>query len=68
MSISSPEDTIIAKLNWSKLSGGSKKHIIDALRVYEIQSEVINNEYLSSWIKKMHLHKEWKELLKQLEQ
>ena len=68
ISISSPEDTIIAKLNWAKISGGSKKHIIDALRVYEVQSEIINNNYLLYWIKKMKLQKEWKELLKQLEQ
>lgn len=67
ISISSPEDTIIAKLNWAKLSGGSKKHIIDASRVYEIQLDVMDKEYLSNWIKKMNLHKEWKELLKQLE-
>jgi len=31
--VSSPEDTILAKLNWAKLSGGSEKQFVDALRV-----------------------------------
>jgi hypothetical protein len=60
MFVSSPEDTIIAKLNWSKLSGGSKKQIIDALRVYEIQSDSIDDDYLRLWVEKMELQKEWK--------
>ena len=33
--VSSPEDTILTKLRWSRLSGGSEKQFIDALRVYE---------------------------------
>jgi len=34
--VSSPEDTILAKLRWANLSGGSEKQFIDALRVYEV--------------------------------
>jgi len=35
MKISSPEDTILSKLKWIKLSGGSQKQFIDALhKVY----------------------------------
>ena len=37
MKVSSPEDTILAKLKWIKLSGGSQKQFTDALRVYEVQ-------------------------------
>ncbi len=37
MQVSTPEDTILAKLRWAKLSGGSEKQFIDALRVYEVQ-------------------------------
>jgi hypothetical protein len=33
MQVSSPEDTILAKLRWAKLLGGSEKQITDALRV-----------------------------------
>ncbi len=51
--VSSPEDTILAKLRWAKLSGGSEKQFTDALRVYEIQFEKLNMDYLYSWAKKI---------------
>lgn len=39
--ISAPEDTILMKLKWTKLSGGSEKQFTDALRVYEIQQKIL---------------------------
>jgi hypothetical protein len=61
--VSAPEDTIIAKLHWSKLSGGSTKQRLDALRVYEMQAEVIDKNYLSQWVEKMNLHSDWEAML-----
>jgi hypothetical protein len=61
--VSSFEDTILAKLNWSKLSGGSKKQIIDALRIYELQEKFIDFIYLNFWIEKLDLFEEWRKLL-----
>jgi hypothetical protein len=37
------------KLKWSRLSGGSKKQYVDALRVYEVQGEQLDHEYLERW-------------------
>lgn len=51
--LSSPEDTILAKLRWSKLSGGSRKHFIDALKVYEIQYPRLDLNYLADWVKRL---------------
>ncbi len=51
--VSTPEDTILEKLFWSKLSGGSKKHYLDALRVYELQQEILDMEYLEKWSMKI---------------
>src|SRR3989339_1559544 len=51
MQVSSPEDTILAKLRWAKLSGGSEKQFTDALRVYEVQFGKLDTEYLHSWAK-----------------
>ncbi|MFC1508301.1 hypothetical protein ACFL60_01270 [Candidatus Omnitrophota bacterium] len=53
--VSTPEDTILAKLNWSILSGGSEKQYLDALRIFEVQYEMIDENYLSSWAKKLHV-------------
>ncbi|MFH1150311.1 MAG: hypothetical protein V1748_07545 [Actinomycetota bacterium] len=49
LEVSSPEDTILMKLKWADELGGSEKQFIDALRVYELQFEVIEQEYLSTW-------------------
>lgn len=49
--VSSPEDTILAKLRWAKLSGGSEKQFTDALRVYEVQFGKLDLGYLRDWAK-----------------
>lgn len=48
--VSSPEDTILAKLLWCKLSGGSEKQFRDALRVYEVQARLLDLGYLAKWV------------------
>lgn len=53
INVSTPEDTILAKLRWAKLSGGSEKQFTDALRVYEVQYEKLDLDYLRSWAKKL---------------
>ena len=60
--VTSPEDTILAKLNWAKLSGGSEKQFTDALRVFEVQFEKLDLEYLERWAKELDVE----ELLKKL--
>jgi hypothetical protein len=63
--VTSPEDTILAKLRWSKLSGGSRKQETDALRVYEVQYAVLDSEYLERWVVIMDLGSEWQRLLEE---
>src|SRR4030042_1090879 len=55
MQVSSPEDTILAKLRWAKLSGGSEKQFTDALRVYEVQYGKLDMDYLAQWVKKLNI-------------
>ena len=47
--VSSPEDTILAKLRWSRMSGESLKSFTDALRVYEVQHDLLDGAYLDEW-------------------
>lgn len=65
MYISAPEDTILAKLNWAKASGGSFKQFTDALRVYELQYAYLDFSYIESWTKKLELTELWKEIKQQ---
>jgi hypothetical protein len=48
-SVSTPEDTILMKLRWAHLSGGSEKQYRDALGVYEVQAGALDHEYLHTW-------------------
>jgi len=67
MQVSSPEDTILAKLRWAKLSGGSEKQFTDALRVYEVQYGKLDIDYLEHWVKKLNVESLWKRLLDEAE-
>lgn len=62
LKISMPEDTILAKLKWSKLAGGSEKQFNDALRVYEIQFYKLDLAYLEKWANQLGVSELWSEL------
>ena len=68
MQVSNPEDTIFAKLRWAKLSGGSEKQFTDALRVYEVQLEKLDIDYLNNWTKKLDVELLWKRLKDEAEE
>jgi len=53
LKVSAPEDTILVKLKWSSDSGGSEKQFTDALRVYELQKEVLDHDYLTHWAREL---------------
>jgi hypothetical protein len=60
--VSAPEDTILAKLRWAKISGGSEKQFTDALRVYEVQFAELDTGYLESWADRLGVSSLLKEL------
>ncbi len=60
--VSKPEDTILAKLRWAKMSGGSEKQFTDALRVYEVQYEQLDLLYLKNWVKRLGVDELWQRL------
>lgn len=47
--VSRPEDTILKKLQWAAMLGGSEKQHVDALRVYEVQHGRLDEAYLERW-------------------
>ena len=65
--VSSPEDTILAKLRWAKLCGGSEKQFVDALRVYEVQYGKLDVDYLEHWVKQLNIQSLWKRLMDEAE-
>jgi nucleotidyltransferase AbiEii toxin of type IV toxin-antitoxin system len=61
--VPSPEDTILSKLRWARLAGGSEKHLVDAMRVYELQHPALDREYLDRWARLLGVNDLWRELL-----
>ena len=60
--VSSPEDTILAKLKWAQLSGSREKQFADALRVYEIQYGKLDLDYLTNWAQTLNVESALKRL------
>jgi hypothetical protein len=60
--VSAPEDTILMKLRWADLSGGSEKQFRDALRVYEVQHGILDLDYLNAWAVLLGVESLWQRL------
>jgi hypothetical protein len=46
--LATPEDTILAKLEWPK-TGGSDRQVADAAGVLGVQGDAVDNDYLDHW-------------------
>lgn len=60
-----PEDVILAKLEWSKL-GGSERQFLDAVDVARVQGENLDRSYLEKWAKDLGIQEWLQRLLKEL--
>lgn len=67
ITVSSPENTILAKLKWAKASGGSEKQYMDALRVYEVQFGKLDISYIEKWVAAMGVEQEYMRLTEEAE-
>jgi len=61
----SPEDTILSKLEWSKLSG-SQRQFSDALGVAQVQRDRLDRGYLEHWARDLGLEEELRMLYSEL--
>jgi hypothetical protein len=60
--VSTPEDSILAKLRWCRLAGGSEKQMNDALRVYEVQRGTLDESYVAKWAESLGVDDLWQRL------
>lgn len=58
LSVVSPEDIVIAKLQWAKL-GESERQIEDAATVLRAQSLTMDRAYVEKWVRKLGLEHQW---------
>jgi hypothetical protein len=62
--VASPEDTIIAKVEWSRQSGGSERQRRDVAGVVATMGEQLDRAYVERWILELGLEEEWAIALK----
>lgn len=56
--VASPEDIVIAKLEWAKL-GASHRQLEDVAAVLRVQGQALDMTYLQKWISELGLSVEW---------
>jgi len=57
--VASPEDTIVAKLEWSRLSGGSERQRRDIAGIIATVGERLDRGYIERWVRDLDLAEEW---------
>ena len=57
--VASLEDTMIAKLEWAKLGGGSARQIEDAKELVRIMGPRLDRAYVQRWVDELGLAAEW---------
>jgi hypothetical protein len=57
--MASAEDTIIAKLEWSKMSGGSERQRRDVAGIIATVGDMLDRAYLEHWLTALELQPEW---------
>lgn len=58
IAFASPEDVIIAKLEWAQTSH-SERQIDDAAGILRLQREKLDMPYIEKWVELLHLNKQW---------
>ncbi len=62
-----PEDVILNKLRYLKMSGGeSQKHIRDIAGMLKITGDQIDREYIETWAAKLKVLDEWQLILRNM--
>jgi len=65
--VSSPEDTILSKLHWAELCGGSEKQFTDVLRVFELQGSKLDLAYINDWVDRLQVRPLWERVQREAE-
>lgn len=56
--VASPEDVLIAKLQWAKL-GESERQMQDAAGIIRAQGNQLDRSYVERWVRELHLEQLW---------
>lgn len=57
--VASAEDTVVAKLEWSKLAGGSERQRRDVGGILAARGAELDRVYIERWVFELDLAEEW---------
>ncbi|MEM9068076.1 MAG: hypothetical protein AAGE52_06195 [Myxococcota bacterium] len=57
--VASPEDVVLTKLEWSRLSGGSERQRRDIVGILDSLGDKLDLAYIESWLDELHVRAEW---------
>lgn len=60
-------NTVLAKLRWSAMSGGSQRQFNDALHVCELQWDILDRDYLRKWSQTLGVEEGWQLIVASVE-
>ncbi len=58
LSVASPEDVLIAKLEWAKL-GESERQLEDAAGIIRLRGSALDVPYIEHWVSELGLQQQW---------
>lgn len=58
LTLASPEDVLLAKLEWAKLSD-SERQLLDAAGILKVQGGTLDFSYIDHWVVALELTKQW---------
>ena len=64
--VASPEDTVLSKLEWSRLSGGSTRQLNDVAGVVSATGSALDRAYVEEWADALRVRAEWERVLEML--
>jgi hypothetical protein len=62
VALATPEDTVLAKLEWARESGGSERQLADVAGVLEIQGPRLDVAYVERWARALGVLSLWREV------
>lgn len=58
LTIATPEDVLLAKLEWARI-GGSERQLIDAAGILKVQGDRLDRSYIQRWVEQLDLGPQW---------
>lgn len=58
LTIATPEDVLLAKLEWAKI-GDSERQLIDAAGIMKVQGSALDTSYIQRWVGQLGLEQQW---------